>query len=279
MTICVFVSHFGLGDAIMFFGCVRYLSTKYARVWVICKEKNLPEVRAIYRDLPTVDAVPFGVPERLLPSAIDSLIASTEENVKVYFNGKWAHKGRLIDGFRFPDSLYHDIPIPTTLRRDLFLLPIPINSGHPVSPNRPYIFVADQSTTTKIPLFEALVKMYPNIPVVSADRNDVYAPDHPFFQICDLVVRRKDTRICDYAEIIRGALEIHCIDSALWCLADTLDPLTPRRKTVFIRWDVVQSSPSFDRFVCGEHSTLTRDDILFLLSMRRVCPPRNLIKM
>jgi len=275
MTVAIFASHFGLGDAIMFFGCVRYLADRYARVAVMCKERNLPRVKAIYRDMPTVDVVSFGESENLLIGAINRVAARANGDAVVYFNGKWAHGGRMPDDFLFPDSLYQDMRIPTSFRKSLFL-PAAAGPSCPIAPNRPYIFVADRSTTTKIPLYEALAAMHPNTPVVSADRNDVYSPNHPFYKICERVVRRGDTEICDYTDIISNALEIHCIDSALWCLADTLDPPTPRRKTVFIRWDIVQSSPSFERFVCDERSTLTREGIQTLLSRRRFGAPQNM---
>ena len=48
------MSHQGLGDMITSIGIVRYLSTCYDEVIVVCKQKNLNNIQKFYKDDSTI---------------------------------------------------------------------------------------------------------------------------------------------------------------------------------------------------------------------------------
>lgn len=264
-AVATFAGHQGIGDFIMTYRCVDHLARLHLAVNVICKPENAAVAKRIYREMPTVNVVPT--------DDIQSTMQRLSKTSVLYAVGYW--RRALRDNFEFPGSFYDDMELPRSVRYTN-CFPKPEDPEHPRVPARPYIFVADRSSTLDLPLYEALVDLHPNIPVVSADRNDVYPPTHPFHDICAKVVRRKETSICDYVDVIENAHQIHCIDSALWCLVDTVSPQKAIRKTLFVRAHCVERDPSYERHYCGTKA-LTKSDLVALLSGRRVRNPKNMI--
>jgi len=62
------LTHLGLGDNITSIGAVRYLSTQYDEVYVVCKTKYRHNVEMFYRDDPDIKVVPFDNDEYISPN-------------------------------------------------------------------------------------------------------------------------------------------------------------------------------------------------------------------
>ena len=62
------LTHLGLGDNITSIGAVRYLSTQYDEVYVVCKNKYKHNVEMFYRDDPDIKVVTFENDEYVSPN-------------------------------------------------------------------------------------------------------------------------------------------------------------------------------------------------------------------
>lgn len=275
MSTALFIGHVKIGDMLMYSGAISVLAKRHRRLYVVCEYACEEDVKQLLcTTLPSVHVVP--VKYNNFDSIQAALLPYVSKWQHIYSSGEWKHGYdlvRKVPGFTFPGSLYDDIAMPRHVRFEKFLVPPRSTNVDP--PEQDYIFVADRSSDLSLPLYEALVWLHPGTLVVSADRNDVYDKGSMFHSLCEKLVRTSDTRITDYIDLIRGASEIHCIDSALWCISDTLDPSKAAKKSVFIRYSFVESRPSFSRYNCNDAVTL--EAAIRVLSRRQLRRPINLI--
>ena len=73
------LSHLGLGDNITFIGAVRYLSTCYDKVIVVCKNKNVNNVKLFYSDDPDIEI--FQIDDHLITTS--AIINNFKEKLNI----------------------------------------------------------------------------------------------------------------------------------------------------------------------------------------------------
>lgn len=178
--------HLGLGDMFWMNGAVRYLATAYDEVAVVCKEHNKANVIAMYLDDPTI--YPFVIKDDyvLYPFDIKRKIIE-EQGVTVYACGQ--HIQAAI--YEFPHSFYDDFGLDRSIRTRYFHVP---ESPEAIqlyltisAVSAKYIVVHQQSSSKTLPIWDAVSKKNPDIPILDVNTNH-YPEGHPFYTIAQLVV-------------------------------------------------------------------------------------------
>jgi DNA gyrase/topoisomerase IV subunit A len=210
--------HLGLGDMFWMNGAVRYLATAYDEVAVVCKERNKVNVAAMYADDPTIH--PFIIEDDYIlhPFHLKRKIIE-DQGVTIYSCGQ--HIQAPI--YEFPHSFYDDFGLDRSIRTRYFHVPenseaiqlyLAISS---VSPK--YIVVHQQSSSKTLPIWDAVNKKNPNIPILDVNTNH-YSKGHPFHEIAELIVGKP---LLHYKTLLELATEIHLLESSLYCFASHLD--------------------------------------------------------
>lgn len=98
MSDFVLYHHLGLGDHIMMNGLVRHIykrEKKAKNFWLVCFDRNEPNVKKMYEDLPRLKTLPItDGPDSGLNALIESKGGKTErieltvEETEAYYNGK-----------------------------------------------------------------------------------------------------------------------------------------------------------------------------------------------
>jgi hypothetical protein len=219
------MGHLGLGDSINLNGMVRYYSTVYDEITVICNEKQLKSLSIMYSDDPTIKLYPVkciggNVPQIDLPDEL-------KNNIDIYKVGYYKHNN--FDScntipFNFYDdvnisrkyfwSYFHisDIPTSFTLYKEIF--------------NRcgnNYILIHTNATEGQLfntQDIERKFKISHNETVFLNTEYNLYTSEHPYYKIAEMVVQKP---FIDYIDICKYAKKIIVTDSFLYCLALHID--------------------------------------------------------
>ena len=218
---CLLMGHLGLGDSINLNGMVRYYSTVYDEITVICNEKQLKSISTMYSDDPTIKLYPVKCIGGNLPQ-ID-LPDELKNNIDIYKVGCYKHNN--FDScntipFNFYDdanisrkyfwSYFHisDIPASFTLYKEIFNI-----CGNN------YILIHTNATEGQLfnsQDIERKFKISPNETVFLNTEYNVYTSGHPYYRIAEMVVQKP---FIDYIDICKHAKKIIVTDSFLYCLA------------------------------------------------------------
>jgi hypothetical protein len=187
--------HLGLGDHFVCNGLVNFIA-KYSEetIDLICKKNNYPTVNYLYSENDKVNVIPIE--------------CNTNELQEVNKYGVSHNKTILRIGFQYCDpnnwdkSFYKQVGIDFIERYSFFKLPRSKPSGLLNIPDYRYIFIHNQSSDGTFDL-----NITSNLPRIS--------------------VKKEDTKnlLC-YIDLIQNAEEIHCINSSLFHLIDSLPNIT-----------------------------------------------------
>jgi hypothetical protein len=219
------MGHLGLGDSINLNGMVRYYSTVYDEITVICNEKQLKSISTMYSDDPTIKVYPVkciggNVPQIDLPDEL-------KNNIDIYKVGYYKHNN--FDScntipFNFYDdanisrkyfwSYFHisDVAASFTLYKEVFNI-----CGNN------YILIHTNATEGQLfnaQDIERKFKISPNETVFLNTEYNVYTSGHPYYRIAEMVVQKP---FIDYIDICKYAKKIIVTDSFLYCLALHID--------------------------------------------------------
>lgn len=208
--------HLGLGDHFVCNGLVNYLS-KNNPISLICKNKNIPTIQSLYKENQNVNIL--GIPG--LNEVSESKLLSQTLNKDILYIGFDKCSTNNWDR-----SFYDQLNIDFVERYRFFRLPKTLPDQLDIN-KKEYIFVHDQSSTHKYYLnIESKLTRY--------------------------VVNQKDTdNLLSYIGLIQNATEIHCINSSLFHLIDSLSCLTnklfyhnirnhPCSFTISPKWNIIQ---------------------------------------
>lgn len=183
--------HLGLGDHFVCNGLVNFIAKNYQSIiYLICKKKNLSTVKYLYSDNDKINVIPIpGINEF---DEISELAASMPDQ-KI-----------LIIGFNHCDpnnwdrSFYSQLSLPFEIRYSHFKLPK--NKPNVLIPVTNKNFILIHSTTS---VQEYSLK-------IESDKNKIYITDN----ISD--------NLFSYLDLIYSASEIHCVNSSVFHLIDSL---------------------------------------------------------
>jgi GNAT superfamily N-acetyltransferase len=228
------LSHLGLGDMITSIGLVRYLSTSYDSVTVVCKRAHAHNVRMFYSDDPTIqlniqnDDAEINPEYRLSKSQFDALTAGHT----VIAVGNHAHGlGKNIHGFmHLPYNFYADADLPVSVFWTYFhvaMHPESTTLYQTIPSGTPYIIMHSGTSTGPVFTIEQIEKEF------GIDRNttlcldvntNVYPTGHPYYET---TARFLNQPLVHYKDTLIHAAAVIVTDSSFFCLAMQLPIESP----------------------------------------------------
>lgn len=217
------LSHLGLGDNITFIGAVRYLSTCYDKVIVVCKEKNLNNMKLFYNDDPDIILYPVKN-DRFISPKYGCLINIFKEKTKdfqLYLSGR-----HLLDKKPHPHSnsipfnFYIDCNIDYKYFWEYFHIAECKESKELFDKlNTDYIFVHNISSTGEVFPVNYIEKSFNidknNVLIINPNQNQ-YDTKHKFYNIAQKFINLP--LIC-YVDTIINAMKVFLTDSSFMCLS------------------------------------------------------------
>jgi hypothetical protein len=212
--------HLGLGDHFVCNGLVNFISRHQTdTIDLICKKHNFPTVECLYSENDKINVVP--------------LEFNGDEISKIDEYGKIQNKSILRIGFYYCDptnwdkSFYKQVGIDFIERYRFFKLP-KLQSGSLLPlPDKKFIFVHNQSSDG---IFDLKIES----------------------NLDKILVKKEDTNnLLSYINLIENAEEIHCINSSLFHLIDSMSNITnklyyhnirkhPYNFQVSAKWSIIE---------------------------------------
>ena len=227
-------THLGLGDMYWMNGAVRYLSTAYDEVLVVCKRRNEVNALAMYADDPTIKLLVIDDDLDLHPWPVKRHFFA-DQGYTVYSCGFFApRKDKAI--YDLPNSFYDDLSISREIRKSYFHVPRTEAARTLADAFKgiSYIVVHQQSSVQTIPIAEKLLAAGETRLIVDLNKNHVDAAKDPVgHALAQLVVGKP---LLDYTYLMEGAEELHMIESSIYCLASHLDLRNVKRRLCYEPW-------------------------------------------
>tara|TARA_Y100000389_G_scaffold199441_1_gene237836 strand:+ start:4736 stop:5968 length:1233 start_codon:yes stop_codon:yes gene_type:complete len=225
------LGHLGLGDNLHTVGMVRYLSTIYDEVIVICKKDNEKNIKQIYSDDPVIRVLSVLCDRDISPAygADPQKFNKIFRNHKKYLMGFHKHGLRAVYGpgkqmYDLPFSFYDDVKISHSVFWDYFHVNKPEESTEMhVSLEKngitDYIFMHNTASGGEVFTFDFITKKY------NIDKNEtlvvnpctcMYEPGDKYYDIAKSLT---DKPILTYMDLIGNASMVVMSDSSFACLA------------------------------------------------------------
>lgn len=210
-TSALFLGHQGLGDHILCNGLVRYLSSMFDRVHVLCKENNFVAVQEMFSDDATISVDECKVDSHILNCNNDISDESWAELSKNFTKSirVGIHK-RSNDTSNFPLCFYQQSEVPYDTIRSWFNF----TSKSSIIPSEAqFTFCHTVASTQSVTIGDCLDNS--EMLIIDPDKNH-YLQSHRFYQEAQRFIGLK---FCDYYYVICNASKIICVDSSFFCLA------------------------------------------------------------
>jgi len=225
-----FYGHLGLGDMFWMNGAVRYLSTLYDIVYIVCKKRNEKNVRMMYRDDPDIILYVIEDDYQVQPFSSVSQMIKTKYNCDILSCGFHVlnKQPRIYD---FPNCFYDDINFDRSIRKDYFYIQ-PTEEGYNLLKeikqlNVPYIVLHQESSGNKINISDKF--MLTDMLILDLNKN-LYPSTHKYYNVANLVVNKP---LIDYIQLFENAEELHMIESSGYCLATHCNLSNVKVKTCY----------------------------------------------
>jgi len=217
------LSHLGLGDNITFIGAVRYLSTCYDKVIVVCKNKNVNNVKLFYSDDPDIEIFPVENDKNISPNYGCSINIFKEKvkNYDLYLAG-----GHLIDKKPFPNknslpfNFYVDCNIDYKYFWKYFYIPESVESKELFNKlNTNYLFIHNIASTGEVFTINYIEKNFNidrnKILIINPNKN-LYNQEHQFYNLAQIFI---NLPLIYYVDTIINADKLFLTDSSFLCLS------------------------------------------------------------
>lgn len=227
-----FLGHFGLGDNLTCIGIVRYLSTQYEEVVVVCNRKYAENVGAFYKDDNTIKLHLIDELNEISPNwgcPIDTFI-SIVKGYDVYTAGMHVMHKQYTNTSTLPFCFYKDVGISASCFWTYFHVPTTKESQdlYALVKDTQYVFVHNQSSSGpvfRIKLVEKKLGISSDeVLYINANEN-IYKPGHKFYELAQKFVFKP---LLSYKDTLINASHIVLSDSSLFCLAANLEIKTDR---------------------------------------------------
>lgn len=192
MTELILYHHLGLGDHFICNGLVNKVSEQVDELYLICKEKNFDTVSCLYKDNYKVNVI------KIKEEPQDITLFSSVNNLPILTVGFTDFKNPSFDR-----SFYVGMGLDFSLRYSNFKLPKEIENSKniydQVVDNVPYCLVHNVCSDGEFNLN------------IKTDLNMVY------------IKPGLTKNLLDYVKVIENASEIHCVDSSVFHLIDSME--------------------------------------------------------
>ena len=227
-------THLGLGDMYWMNGAVRYLSTAYDEVHVVCKKKYEANAAAMYADDPSIKLFIINDDVDLHPWPVRRHFFA-DQGFAVYSCGFFAPRpDRAI--YDLPNSFYDDMAISRSIRSSYFH--VPRTEAAQVMADTfkgvPYVVVHQQSSVQTLQIVEKLKLAGETRIILDLNKNHVDRAANPLWH--DLAESVVNKPLVDYTYLLENAEEIHMIESSIYCMATHLDLSRVKRRLCYKPW-------------------------------------------
>ncbi len=213
--------HLGLGDHFVCNGFVNYLSQYFEKIYLVCKQQHIPTISYLYSENDTIELLPIYQNEyhEVLEFATDHNLHVLRVGFEHCILSNWDR------------SFYKQLHIPFECRYTYFRLPKKLPEEIIPVPAEKFIAVHNQSSQGTLAI---------DLP---SDYRIIY------------ITKEACHNILSFLLILYKAEEIHCIDSSVFHLVDSLNNITPNlffhdiRNTGKCRF---QLSPKWNRVDYGQ---------------------------
>lgn len=220
------LSHLGMGDIITSIGIVRYLSTQYDEVLVVCKNKNKQNMMEIYGDDNTIKILYVNNDDEISPKLGCNIEKYNDITSKydTYLCGYHISKNPKI--YDLPFCFYDDMNIPTQYFWEYFYVPTikeSIELYNVINNIKEYIFVHNTCSTGKvfnIEYIESKLNFNSNEVLIINPCYNTYNKGHKYYEIANNFINKS---ILSYKDIIINSNKIIVSDSSFMCLSINLE--------------------------------------------------------
>lgn len=228
------LTHLGLGDMITAIGMVRYLSTSYDSVTVVCKAAHAHNVRMFYGDDPTIQLHIVDNEFIIHPSlgvSPEEFNKLTADHTPIIVGQHRLAIGLPTNNFTsLPYNFYADVGISPTVFWTYFH-----TASHPESSilyqsipvGIPYIIIHSGTSTGPVFTIEQIEKqsgINRNTTLLLDVNTNVYISGHPFYAIAETFVNKP---LATYKDTIIHAASLIVTDSSFFCFAMQLPIESP----------------------------------------------------
>lgn len=205
----ILAMHDGIGDFLISNGLVRYLSTCYEEVQVVCRKNNLSNLQLIFSDDKTIKFLPIE------PSGfwhLTGLNVPDHEITKIGF-----HKRQNFNLDNFPFVFYDDLNLDHRIMFDYFHMPVfPESTELRNLLNMKYAVIhRNRSTGEKLALEPVKALITEDVFLIDIEEN-LYPPDHPYHSLAQQFVFKP---IPFYYQTLIDADYLVFVDSCFFCLS------------------------------------------------------------
>lgn len=231
-----FIGNLGLGDIISMIGMVNYLSTLHEKLFVICRDDILDQVKYFYND-PKIILYPINEGKELnlyelydvlkrFPTlydvyAVGNYGADYIDNIKYIkiFNNPLIRKPVIHD---YPTSYYEDCNVPITYISEYFTkIQYPQNildSYDELLKNYPnYIVIHSVGSNLTLNHILECYNLDKNNTLIIDVNHNIYLMGHKYYEIAQKFVNLSS--IIFYAKLLENASALYLIDSCIHALA------------------------------------------------------------
>lgn len=221
------MTHQGLGDIITGIGIVRYLSTCYDKVKVVCKEHNLKNAKMFYQD---DNSITFHVIKKdgdISPKRganINNFKNVTKDHA-IYMTGNHNLSKNSYNEKKIPFSFYEQINLDPHLFWDYFHVPTikeSIDLYNQIK-DKKYIFIhnnASNGEVFSVKYIEDHLKINKDEFLLVNPNKNCYSKDNSFYELAQKIIGHP---LLNYTEIIKQAEYNIMTDSSFMCLAFNLN--------------------------------------------------------
>ena len=221
------LTHIDLGDNITAIPAVRYISTLFDEVVVVCKQKNLKNVKMFYEDDPTISFHIVNDDNEISPYFGCPLEKFKEitQNYTIFTCGMHCGKGIK----EIPWDFYDHLRIPPQVYWEYFHVPS-TREGEELyqSIDQKYIFIHNSDARGDVYHLEYIETYFDisrdNILFINPTKN-CYPCDHKLYDVAQKFIGHP---LLDYKQIIENASYNIVSGSSFFCLAMNLDIKTEK---------------------------------------------------
>jgi hypothetical protein len=235
------LGHLGMGDQLYAVGMVRYLSTIYDEVIVICKDNTEDNIKQIYSDDPTIGVLSVPSDRDISPAygANPQRFNNAFRNHRKYLLGFHQHglkmncygPGKQI--YDLPFSFYDDANIPYSVFWDYFHANKPEESAElhaSISEEgiEEYIFIHNTSSVGEVFTLDSIAKKYDTDKHKTLVVNPcvcMYEPGDKYYDIAKSLINKP---LLAYMDLIENATIVVTSDSSFLCLAQHIEIKTDK---------------------------------------------------
>jgi hypothetical protein len=234
------LGHLGMGDQLYTVGMIRYLSTIYDEVIVICKDNTEKNVKQIYSDDPTIAVLSVPSDRDISPAygASARNFNHAFRNHRKYLLGFHQHGLRAVYGpgkqiYDLPFSFYDDANIPYSVFWDYFHANKPKESVElhaSIEKNgiKDYIFVHNTSSGGEVFSLDSVTEKHDidkHKTLVVNPCVCVYEPEDKYYDIAKSLTNKP---LLEYMDLMGNANMIVLSDSSFLCLAQHVEMKTDK---------------------------------------------------